>query len=100
MSALMTGNTKLAASQATIKVLKALANPTRLALIKDLARCPGGESCGKLSEKKMLSQPTMSHHFLKLLEAGVITERKFGTQKEYRLNKPLLESMGIDLKKL
>lgn len=86
--------------QDVIKVFKALANPTRLSLIKDLASCPKGETCGKLSEKKLLSQPTMSHHFLKLIEAKVITERKFGTQKEYILNRPLLESIGIDIKKL
>lgn len=92
--------TKSSKSQKTIKVLKSLANPTRLEIVKDLARCPSGETCGKLSEKKYLSQPTMSHHFLKLIEAGVITERKFGTQKQYILNKPLLDSMGIDISKL
>lgn len=84
----------------TVKVLKAIANPTRLALVKELGRCPSGEKCSKLSEKQMLSQPTMSHHFLKLVEAGVIKERKFGTEKEYVLNKPLLETLGIDIKKL
>lgn len=97
MSSLAT-NTKSVSK--TVKVLKSLANPTRLDIVKELARCPSGETCGKLSEKNYLSQPTMSHHFLKLIEAGVISERKFGTQKNYMLNKPLLESSGIDINKL
>lgn len=87
-------------AESTVKVLKSLANSTRLDIVKDLSHCPNGETCGKLSEKKYLSQPTMSHHFLKLVEAGVITEHKVGTQKNYRLNKPLLESVGININKL
>ena len=85
----------------TVKVLKALASPARLRMIRELKKCPNGEeSCGELSGKSRLSQPTLSHHFNRLVEAGVITEEKFGTQKNYILNHALLSRLGIDYKKL
>lgn len=84
-----------------IKILKALANPTRLTLVRQLNRCAGQQkSCADLSEKSLLSQPTLSHHFTKLLEAGIITERKVDTRKIYHLEKQLLSSHGIDIAKM
>jgi DNA-binding transcriptional ArsR family regulator len=47
-----------------------------------------------------LSQPAMSHHFNKLVDAGVVSEEKRGTQKLYELNTALLKSIGIDVTKL
>lgn len=85
----------------TVAVLKALADPTRLELVRQLAECPTGkESCGDLSANSCLSQPAMSHHFTKLAGAGVITENKNGTHKSYSLNRELLSSCGIDVTKL
>jgi len=80
----------------TIAVLKALADPTRLTLIRELAQKPeNSESCGKLSSSACLSQPAMSHHFAKLVSAGVILEQKEGKEKSYKLNRQLLASCGI-----
>jgi len=85
----------------TITVLKALADPTRLKLVRSLASCPDSvKSCGDLSAVADLSQPAMSHHFTKLAAAGVVLESKEGTHKIYRLNDKLLSSIGIDIKKL
>jgi hypothetical protein len=42
----------------------------------------------------------MSHHFSRLVQAGVLRERKAGTEKFYTLNYSLLVSIGIDPKKL
>jgi len=80
----------------TIAVLKALADPTRLRLVRELASCPTRtESCGKLSAKVLLSQPAMSHHFAKLVGAGVVLEQKEGKAKSYKLNRQLLSQCGI-----
>lgn len=85
----------------TVAVLKALADPTRLKLIRSLAACPTGQkTCGELSEKAGLSQPAMSHHFAKLVNAGIVSEEKVATYKIYSLNIPLLNQLGIDIKKL
>lgn len=84
-----------------ISVYKALADPTRLALVRELASCPTArKSCGDLSAQQHLSQPAMSHHFAKLVQAGVVLEQKTGTQKQYELNRDLLVSCGINIKKL
>lgn len=81
----------------TVFVLKALADPTRLQLVRDLAATPAIiKSCGELSASQCLSQPAMSHHFAKLVAAGVLTEQKSGTHKQYKLNAKLLASCGID----
>lgn len=80
----------------TIAVLKALADPTRLKLVRALVASPTRtESCGKLSSQANLSQPAMSHHFAKLVGAGVVLEQKDGKAKIYKLNRQLLSQCGI-----
>lgn len=87
----------------TTQVLKALADDVRLSIVRKLAT---GTSvvCGcdvtACSSVKTMSQPTMSHHFNKLVEAGVVLEEKRGTQKFYALNTATLEAIGIDVSKL
>ncbi len=83
-----------------VKVLKSLADPTRLGMVRKLAACPAGTSGEALCQKSILSQPTLSHHFQRLVEAGVIAESKTGVVKNYRLNKELLERIGINIHKL
>lgn len=88
----------------TTTILKSLADDMRLSIVRKLAR----DNCEVASSSIVndcaaflqLSQPTMSHHFARLVQAGVISERKEGTEKFYRLNTPLLESVGIDPNKL
>lgn len=84
----------------TVKVLKSLADPTRLGMVRKLAACPAGTSGEALCQKSILSQPTLSHHFQRLVEAGVVIESKAGVAKNYKLNKELLARSGIDIKKL
>lgn len=83
-----------------VKILKSLADPTRLGMVRKLAACPAGTSGEALCQKSILSQPTLSHHFQRLVEASVITESKTGATKSYRLNKELLECNGINVRKL
>lgn len=85
----------------TIDVLKALADPTRLKIVRTLVRDHNDTmSCSEVSVHSTLSQPAMSHHFGRLVDAGVILERKSGTEKIYELNSELLSHVGIDPKKL
>lgn len=84
----------------TINILKALADPTRLDIIRMLAEKRDCTSCGDVSAHSKLSQPAMSHHFNKLVEAGVLSEQKTGKEKYYELNFSVLEEHGIDPSKL
>lgn len=86
--------------EASIAMFKALADETRLGIIKRLAREKYGSSCSNVSTCSNLSQPAMSHHFKKLVEAGIIKESKHGTEKFYELDTKQLNAHGIDIKKL
>ena len=84
-----------------VNLLKALADPTRLKLVRSLSACSTHQkSCSDLSANADLSQPAMSHHFSKLAAAGVVSENKHGTKKSYVLNTRLLTEVGIDINKL
>lgn len=83
------------ADEITVNLLKALADKTRLDIVRELIRQEDCSSCTKVSRVSSLSQPAMSHHFHKLVEAGVILEEKEGKEKLYTLNKELLEAKGI-----
>lgn len=88
----------------TVEVLKALADEVRLGIVRKLAEssepvngCDVVQSCASLLK---LSQPAMSHHFHKLVAAGVVIEEKHGTQKSYLLDAAFLDSIGVDVTKL
>jgi ArsR family transcriptional regulator len=63
---------------------KALADPTRVALLNRLAAADEVCVC-ELTEEFELSQPTISHHLKKLREAGLVEFEKRGTWAYYRL---------------
>jgi ArsR family transcriptional regulator, arsenate/arsenite/antimonite-responsive transcriptional repressor len=66
--------------------LKALADPTRLRLVSLLLISEAGELCTcDVTEPLGLSQPTISHHFKKLTEAGLVTGERRGTGTYYRV---------------
>ncbi len=88
----------------TVNILKSLADDTRMSIVRRLARddceVAGSDIVATCAEFLKLSQPTMSHHFARLVQSGVLRERKVGTEKIYELNKELLTSAGIDVTKL
>jgi len=83
----------------TFKVFKALADETRLAIAKYLSDKKEA-SCQELSKNFSLSQPTLSHHFKKLADAGIIIERKEGVSHFYKLDISLLKKAGINLQSI
>lgn len=88
----------------TVAILKSLADETRLSIVRRLAEIDKEVESFNIvndcSAALKLSQPTMSHHFSKLVAAGVLQERKDGVEKLYRLNKRVLAQIGIDASKL
>jgi DNA-binding transcriptional ArsR family regulator len=84
------------ADEITVSIFKALADNTRLDIVREIARVKDPTSCQKASSCSTLSQPAMSHHFSKLVEARVLLEEKSGKEKIYTLNKELLEAYGIN----
>jgi ArsR family transcriptional regulator len=63
---------------------KALADPTRVAIVNRLASCAECCVCD-LNDAFDLSQPTISHHLKVLRDAGLVESSRRGTSAFYRL---------------
>src|SRR2546423_15534358 len=72
---------------------KALADPTRVAIINRLAAADEVCVCD-LNSAFELSQPTISHHLRILREAGLVEASPRGTWADYRLGAPAVEGPG------
>jgi ArsR family transcriptional regulator len=67
-----------------IRLLAALADPTRLAIVRELAA--NNETCAcDFTATCDVGQPTVSHHLRVLREAGVVTSDRRGQWIYYRL---------------
>lgn len=83
----------------SVNIFKALADETRLnAVYYLLSR--DEVACQELMKKFSLSQPTLSHHFNKLVRARILKQRKEGVLWYYSINREFLRAHGINLEKL
>jgi ArsR family transcriptional regulator len=72
--------------KAKAKIIKALAHPTRLFIVDELAR---GERCVcELTAMIGVEMPTVSRHLSQLKNAGILEDDKRGAQVFYRLRVP------------
>jgi ArsR family transcriptional regulator len=69
-----------------VVVLKALADPVRLRLLRLVADSPDTTACAcHLPAALGISQPTLSHHLKKLVDAGLLVREQRGRWAHYRL---------------
>jgi DNA-binding transcriptional ArsR family regulator len=66
------------------RVLVALAEPTRRQVLEGLRAGP--RSVGELTDVVPVSQSAVSQHLRVLREAGLVTERREGTRRLYRVD--------------
>ena len=65
-------------------LLKALSDPTRLRLLSHVAAQGCNSVCAcDLTEPLGISQPTVSHHMKKLVDAGLLTREQKGRWAHY-----------------
>jgi len=76
-----------------IQLLHALADPTRLAIVRQLASDPEVCACDFTSCCDV-SQPTVSHHLKVLREAGIVTSERRGNWIFYRLDTGVAERLA------
>lgn len=82
-----------AADLADAGLLRALADPTRLAIVRQLAF--EGQTCQcDLTACCELSQPTVSHHMGVLRAAGLVTAERRGSWVYYALEPSALARLG------
>jgi ArsR family transcriptional regulator, arsenate/arsenite/antimonite-responsive transcriptional repressor len=80
------------------RILKALADPTRLRLVSMVAAHEGGEACVcDLTDPLGLTQPTISHHLKVLMDAGIFTRDKRGKWAYYALVPSRLDALAAIL---
>ncbi|WP_433265574.1 ArsR/SmtB family transcription factor [Actinosynnema sp. CS-041913] len=72
-------------------VLSALADPVRLRIVRALAECEDGISCGVLDLGVAAS--TLTHHVRTLREAGVVHVRPRGTSRISSLRRDDLNAL-------
>jgi ArsR family transcriptional regulator, arsenate/arsenite/antimonite-responsive transcriptional repressor len=81
------------------RLLKALADPTRLRLVSMVAAHEGGEACVcDLTEPLGLSQPTVSHHLKVLNDAGLLTRKRRGIWVWYAVDQQRLDELAALLR--
>jgi ArsR family transcriptional regulator len=75
-----------------IRLLTALADPTRLAILRQLAE---SETCAcDLTECCDVGQPTVSHHLRVLREAGIVISERRGQWIFYRVAPDVASRLG------
>ena len=74
-----------------LTVLRALADPVRLQIVRQLAGCaePGELQCRQI--ELPVTKSTASHHLKTLVSAGIASEREAGTSKFMRLRRDELD---------
>jgi DNA-binding transcriptional ArsR family regulator len=81
------------------KIFKALSDDTRIDILRHIVK-EEEIACQELMKRFPLSQPTMSHHFNKLVNAGILNNRRDGVLWFYTLNTELLSKVGLDIIKI
>jgi ArsR family transcriptional regulator, arsenate/arsenite/antimonite-responsive transcriptional repressor len=77
------------------RILKALADPTRLRLVSMVAAHEDGEACVcDLTDPLELTQPTISHHLKVLVDAGIFTRDQRGKWAYYAVVPAALDALS------
>ena len=80
-------------SDPDIQLLSALADPTRMEILRELAASPEVCACD-FTTCCDVSQPTVSHHLKVLRDAGAVVSERRGNWVFYRISPNLMERLG------
>ena len=85
---------------ATAELFKALADPARVRIVNLLATAGEPVCACNLNEPVGLSQPTVSHHLKKLVDAGLLEREQRGKWAYFSLKRDAVEKLAVvaDLK--
>jgi ArsR family transcriptional regulator, arsenate/arsenite/antimonite-responsive transcriptional repressor len=84
-------------AEATARLFKALADPHRVKIINLLATSPDPVCVCEFTGPLGLSQPTVSHHLKKLVQAGLLDREQRGTWAYYSLRRDALGGLAAVL---
>ena len=85
---------------ATAELFRALGDPARVRIVNVLATTSEPVCVCELIEPLELSQPTVSHHLKKLLDAGLLEREQRGRWAYFSLKRDAVEKLAVvaDLK--
>ena len=73
------------------KISKALADPNRLLILKEIKKQKDCLYCVSLTDIVDLAQPSIAHHLKLLIDAELILSEKEGRNVKYKLNGHVLD---------
>ncbi len=73
------------------KISKALADPNRLLILKEIKKQKECMYCSDLNDIVDLAQPSIAHHLKLLTDAELVSSSKDGRYVKYKLNNDLLD---------
>ena len=82
---------------ATARLFKALADPHRVKIVNLLATSAEPVCVCELTQPLGLSQPTVSHHLKRLMDAGLLEREQRGTWAYYSLRPDALGGLAAAL---
>ncbi|HSS13079.1 MAG TPA: helix-turn-helix transcriptional regulator [Rhizomicrobium sp.] len=92
-------NPKLSPRQLML-VAKALAEPRRVEILKQVGACDSPTGCSGLQESQKVTPATLSHHIKELENAGLVTIARQGKFMKLTLNRPVLDAYLAQLSKI
>ena len=81
-------------------IAKALADPRRLELLRQIGSCTKPMQCAEIKECHEVSAATLSHHMKELETAGLVVVRREGKFASYTLRRDVLKAYSDQLTKL